>query len=630
MQKACGVAKEGAMKPYYKTGLGKLYHGSCEDVMKQLPENLIDFIITDPPYGLNFMGKKWDYDVPSVETFKIMLDAVKPGATMFCFAGSRTQHRMAVNIEDAGWILKDCIMYLYGSGFPKATDISKQMDKGKRVKELVPTKKSNLPEQAGDIVLGGTGMTDISKPVSKEAHFWDGWKSHGLKPAYEIIICAEKPLDNSNQKDIIIENLLKKEAQLWLLLSAPTVKKLINMEKNEQKLANIAHWNVCDITNIREDLCGQMDISQFESTVITCLNIVISWRQNLEELWKDTSMSTIKTETNQTIDWKTLNFLLSHNTLQSLIQAEMKQPGSQLSALPVAKILNVVKKNMNVIQELSVVETVISNQLIKPQDVAGKTLSLNAEPILVCMKPNEGSYAENALKHGVAGLNIDGGRIGAKEKQQFTGKKNGSINTFGDYHYEKADKPLPSGRYPANIILDKEAAEMLDEQSGELRSGALLKHHNQSESENNCMSGKNYKRNPNKDFNASKGGASRFFYCAKASKSERNAGLSGNKQKRDESRSHGQAGTDNPYNRGAQEVTNHHPTVKPLKLMKYLLTLLKTPTGGVCLDCFAGSGSALVACEKMGINYIGIEREKEYCEISKQRITRERQQTKMF
>jgi len=80
------------------------------------------------------MGKSWDYDVPTVETWKECLRVLKPGGTALIFAGSRTQHRMAVNIEDAGFILKDCIMWLYGSGFPKATDISKQLDKGKKEK----------------------------------------------------------------------------------------------------------------------------------------------------------------------------------------------------------------------------------------------------------------------------------------------------------------------------------------------------------------------------------------------------------------------------------------------------------------------------------------------------------------
>ena len=108
----------------------KLLLGDCIDKMRELPENSVDTIICDPPYGLSFMGKKWDYDVPSAELWQEALRVLKPGGTALIFAGSRTQHRMACNVEDSGFILKDCMLWIYGSGFPKATDISKQLDKG--------------------------------------------------------------------------------------------------------------------------------------------------------------------------------------------------------------------------------------------------------------------------------------------------------------------------------------------------------------------------------------------------------------------------------------------------------------------------------------------------------------------
>ena len=85
----------------------KLHQGKCEIVLKQFEENSVDSIVTDPPYGLKFMGKKWDYDVPSVEIWKENLRVLKPGGTALIFAGSRTQHRMAINVEDAGFVLKD-------------------------------------------------------------------------------------------------------------------------------------------------------------------------------------------------------------------------------------------------------------------------------------------------------------------------------------------------------------------------------------------------------------------------------------------------------------------------------------------------------------------------------------------
>lgn len=152
--------------------LGKVHQGDCLELMKQLAIASIDTIITDPPYGINFMAKKWDYDIPSVEIFGEMLRVAKPGTILLCFAGSRTQHRMGVNIEDAGWQLKDCLLWLYGTGFPKSLNISKSIDK-----------------------KFGKGRAEAEK--------WEGWGT-ALKPAYEPIIVAMKPLDNT-----FAENALK-------------------------------------------------------------------------------------------------------------------------------------------------------------------------------------------------------------------------------------------------------------------------------------------------------------------------------------------------------------------------------------------------------------------------------------
>jgi site-specific DNA-methyltransferase (adenine-specific) len=379
-----------------------LIHGDSTKELWKLKD--IDTIITDPPYGLSFMGKKWDYDVPSVDFWKVALVACKPGATALVFAGSRTYHRMACNMEDAGWILKDTIMWLYGSGFPKATDISKQLDKGHERKvvsrEKTPYKVDGKAKDGISLVGSVRGdfckqqdedgyrIKEITEPATPEAKLWNGWKSHGLKPAYE--------------------------------------------------------------------------------------------------------------------------------------------------------------------------------------------------PIIVAMKPNDGTYANNALKHGVSGLNIDGGRIeGDMGKDRAEGKPR--INTD---KYGKANPVLnpqsPLGRFPANIILDEEAGEMLDEQSGVLSAG-----HAPKKSKANPFGGNN--ETPRTEIKYKKGGASRFFYCAKASKKER-----------------GQA--------------NSHPTVKPLALMEYLVKLTATPTGGVVLDPFMGSGTTGLACKNQGRDFIGIEMDEEYYRIAKARI----------
>jgi len=122
---------------------------------------------------------------------------LKPGGTMLCFAGSRTQHRMAVNVEDAGFILKDCIMWLYGSGFPKALDISKSIDKSGGKNVSCGKQKTNITVMQNIGKENISGEVDITKPSSTEAKLWNGWKSHGLKPAYEPILVAMKPNDGT-------------------------------------------------------------------------------------------------------------------------------------------------------------------------------------------------------------------------------------------------------------------------------------------------------------------------------------------------------------------------------------------------------------------------------------------------
>ena len=101
----------------------ELHHGNCLDILRTMPDASIDAVVTDPPYGLSFMGKKWDYDVPSVEIWEQCLRVLKPGGYLLAFAGTRTQHRMAVRIEDAGFEIRDMIAWMYGSGFPKSHNL---------------------------------------------------------------------------------------------------------------------------------------------------------------------------------------------------------------------------------------------------------------------------------------------------------------------------------------------------------------------------------------------------------------------------------------------------------------------------------------------------------------------------
>lgn len=426
---------------YFETENGILYHADNMEVLRQIADNVIDTVITDPPYGLRFMQKKWDYDVPSVETWQEILRVMKPGATLLSFAGSRTQHRMAVNIEDAGFILKDTLMWVYSTGFPKATDISKMIDKKLGAERDVLLTKVRSSHENGSTYkwseCNDTGICYITAPATPEAKLWDGYKSHGLKPAYE--------------------------------------------------------------------------------------------------------------------------------------------------------------------------------------------------PIIMAIKQNDGSYADNALKWGVAGLNIDAGRVPLKGewdiKNGWSGSKkvppkSEATNSFGVYNFKEVNRTPPRGRFPANILLDEEVARLLDEQSGVSRSRAgIRRNHNKG---HEGWSGSFRTGDLYSGYN-DKGGASRFFYVAKASKRERNVGLESLEKKlvKNALTTHNGTGEFRGVDKKPlSKQQNFHPTVKPLKLIEYLvkLTLMPNPDQ-IYLDPFLGSGTTAMACELLGRKWIGIELDEEYCEIAKRRIT---------
>ena len=181
----------------------QLHHGDCLEVMRAMPSNSVDSIVTDPPYGLSFMGKRWDYDVPSVDVWAECLRVLKPGGHLLAFAGTRTQHRMAVRIEDAGFEIRDMIAWVYGSGFPKSLDVSKALDKAAGAEREVVgvredfARRAGLAERPNTANAGGyanpQNAGQITAPATEAARQWKGWGT-ALKPALEPITMARKPL----------------------------------------------------------------------------------------------------------------------------------------------------------------------------------------------------------------------------------------------------------------------------------------------------------------------------------------------------------------------------------------------------------------------------------------------------
>ena len=131
------------IQPYFEKDDITIYHGDLLDVLPQLPEASVDCVVTDPPYGLRFMEKGWDHDVPGPAYWQAIARVCKPGALLLAFGGTRTYHRLTCAIEDAGWEIRDCLMWLHGQGFPKSLDISKAIDKAAgAVREVIGASRS--------------------------------------------------------------------------------------------------------------------------------------------------------------------------------------------------------------------------------------------------------------------------------------------------------------------------------------------------------------------------------------------------------------------------------------------------------------------------------------------------------
>jgi site-specific DNA-methyltransferase (adenine-specific) len=183
-----------------------------------MPDCSVDAVVTDPPYGLAFMGKRWDYDVPSVEIWAECLRVLKPGGHLLAFAGTRTQHRMAVRIEDAGFEIRDMIAWCYGSGFPKSLDVSKAIDKAAGAeREVVGTTerpgfskgRGHGRSADGSVIYRGVnggheGTIDhaITAPATPEAQQWAGWGT-ALKPALEPVTVARKPFPGTVAANVL-------------------------------------------------------------------------------------------------------------------------------------------------------------------------------------------------------------------------------------------------------------------------------------------------------------------------------------------------------------------------------------------------------------------------------------------
>ena len=526
-------------EPYYADDFVTLYHGDCLDVLAGMPSESVDAIVTDPPYGLEFMGKEWDSfkSVPSggagntatgytdgatrlarpsftgspnpsclnckgtqrgaegqgvkrcrcdspafpnvradqmrafgawCELWAIeCLRVLKPGGHLLAFGGTRTWHRLAVAVEDAGFEMRDSIAWLYGSGFPKSLDVSKAIDKIANVNDETHRRIALVAEVIRTHrEAKGMERAEVSRAVvgTPSGACWN-WEHHQL-PSVEMWPAIKHALDVPDKYDGLIEG----TREMFIGAEREVIaERRVTDRRGDGTVVGLGHAGNADIT-----APATPDAERWQG-------------------------------------W-------------------------------------------------------------------GTALKPAFEPVVVARKPLAGTVAANVLAWGTGALNVDATRVTA---------------AAGDYDHPGNDNRTPHalGRWPANVVLDERAAAELDRQSGPLTSGA-----------NPTRRGSDKFREAYGDFKGQaectpargvdSGGASRFFYTAKATSAER------------------------PRVAGVA-----HPTVKPLDLMRWLVRLV-TPPGGTVLDPFAGSGTTLEAAIVEGFRCIGIEREADYLPLVTQRIDR--------
>lgn len=507
------------MKPYYEAAGVVLYLGDCIEVMRGLPESSVDAIVTDPPYELGFMGKGWDATgiANSVEMWGEALRVLKPGGHLAAFGGTRTYHRMAVAIEDAGFEIRDSLMWLYGSGFPKSLDVSKAID----------------------------AQDAVAARLARARQF-----------------------------------------QRWL---AP---QMTPQRVNELTGTEMGHHLTTHPTQ------PEVATERLFAALRPHLTIIPTW---IEEMVRERTIESENVKAREVVGHHA-DTSPGNNMRRGLSDGGFDQVG---------------------------IITAAHTDAARQWEGWGTALKPAYEPIVLARKPLVGTVAANVLAHGTGALNIDATRIEAagrparevaplREDVVYTGGVlEGRLD--GSLASSKAVGTTDVGRWPANVLLDEEAAAILDATVGELTSGKMMPTH--TDAERNTFGQNAAGGYVTMETYGDRGGPSRFFYTAKASRSEREAGVEVDLVRRadSETRAEDAPGSNNPRLR-VNERRNDHPTVKPVDLMRWLCRLV-TPPGGLVLDPFNGSGTTGMAALDEGFRYIGIDLERRYLEIAQHRIT---------
>lgn len=645
-------------------------HGNNLDLLAAVRDNFAHAVVTDPPYGLGFMGKDWDAALPDPRTWSECLRVLRPGGHLVAFGAPRLVHRLTCQIEDAGFEIRDQLLWVFGSGFPKSLDVSKAIDAAAGAeREVVGFDASAIARQnkqpTNDTQCAKSNPQSvgvITAPATPAARQWSGWGT-ALKPSYEPIVWAQKRLDVVPLDAIINSVTTELEAFLWSIAPARFVELCF---RSSQRGSNAeafggARW-------LAAVLAGASSTSQSDATATfnspeeasTFLSIASLWSDILGVNFSQRSTFTTSTSASMTTGLKTLRCLISVITPASTIQDAAVTAGRWWTAASAESALSerahgpkgtpsrsaheavsfrIAREVLNTI--VSTVEESFPHLQVTPDCSAGplatmriaERLSPAYEPIVLARKPLDGTVAQTVQRWGTGAINIDGCRV---ETDESTLRPNGAIGYGSTKEQGEGIGGSAAGRWPANLILDEDAGAMLDAQSGVRRSAGDYP----SDAERGSDNATSFGGRPGKPY-ADSGGASRFFkqadfgeadrfmYCPKASRSEREAGLDHLPTRVvDPSREEDAAARDNPRTgagRSGEARRNHHATVKPIDLMRWLVRLV-TPPGGMVLEPFAGSGTTPAACALEDVDCLAMELDADYVEIARARVAHAVQQ----
>jgi len=540
----------------WKLGRHQLFVGDAKAMITGLLPNTVDAVVTDPPYGLEFMGKKWDYDVPGVEFWQAVFGAVKPGAHVLSFGGTRTYHRMAVNVEDGGFDIRDQLQWLYGSGFPKSLDISKAIDKAAGVERDLVERKTFDGRSVGkhdqnlkgwknssnnDLTRDNTAVTDIAKA-------WDGWGT-ALKPANEPIVLARKPISEKT----VADNVLK-----WGCGGINVDGGRIGFQSDKDRRSS----------EIRHTLEQKQHNTYSE----------LKYRDGYKDDWNDSEKRTGRFPANVILD----------ETAAAMLDKQSGELGKSAGGQSGVKGSNIYKhgatdKNNTVgcgfgdtggaSRFFMVINDACGLDKTKGGDTfAGKKTASKSE----CLSTGGFGNRQMALFQ-MGTISITQMETHSIIAFPILSVSTSTLIGHCTIDCEKIIKPLTVESIEGVSLVSN--TDCLIYLVGENQ--APIKGIVKIVAASICENGENPTEKSTTPITGNT--ATRFLYQAKASRSERGE-------------------------------SNVHATVKPIKLMEYLCKLI-TPPGGTILEPFAGSGTTLLAAERLEFTCIAAELEPAHCDI---------------